>query len=355
MSETIYVKGQNIPVAEADDRDLTYWEGRIAKELDEGTSRYPDRDQRRLEAVRAEIALRAGGGWEPREATAEPERAPAAQSRQAAPAQSRQLARASTEGLAGSWADGAALSAQLAKLQEAANLVTPATTAPSLPEGCEVAVSLVKISDADTYSTGGGKKGLSKTALEQIAGAAGVTWDPALCRRVDDRRDPHYCAVEVVGYVRGFDGSVRTITGDKELDLREGSPNADAIRSKARDGKDAEKQLREMRQHIQSHAFSKAKLRAIRSLGVRTGYTDAELAKPFAVARLMFTGRTSDPELRREFARMQANAMVGGMSQLYGTPAPAALPAPQVTHALPRSAQPLERTGTDDDEFPEGF
>lgn len=351
MSETIYVKGQNIPVSEADDRDLTYWEGRIAKELDEGTSRYPDRDQRRLDAVRAELALRAGGS--PREADASPEPAPAA--RQAAPAQSRQLARASTEGLAGSWADGAALSAQLAKLQEAANLVTPATTAPSLPEGCEVAVSLVKISDADTYSTGGGKKGLSKTALEQIAGAAGVTWDPALCRRVDDRRDPHYCAVEVVGYVRGFDGSVRTITGDKELDLREGSPNADAIRSKARDGKDAEKQLREMRQHIQSHAYSKAKLRAIRSLGVRTGYTDAELAKPFAVARLMFTGRTSDPELRREFARMQATAMMSGTSQLYGAPAPAAaLPAPAVAHAVPRTAPPLDRTGTDGD-FPEDY
>ncbi len=351
MSEaTIYVKGQNIPVTEADDRDLTYWEGRIAKELDEGTSRYPDRDQKRLEAVRAELAHRAGGAPREAEATAEP--APAA--RQAAPAQSRQLARASTEGLAGSWADGAALSTQLAKLQEHCNLVSPATTAPSLPEGCEVAVSLVRISDADTYSTGGGKKGLAKAALEQIAGAAGVTWDPALCRRVDDRRDPHYCAVEVVGYVRGFDGSVRTITGDKELDLREGSPNADAIRSKARDGKDAEKQLREMRQHIQSHAYSKAKLRAIRSLGVRTGYTDAELAKPFAVARLMFTGPTSDPALRREFARMQATAMVGGMSQLYGTPAPAALPAPAVANALPRSAPPLDRTGTDDD-FPEDY
>ena len=128
-----------------------------------------------------------------------------------------------------------------------------------------------------------------------------------------------------VGYVRNFDGTPREIFGTKEMDLREGSAQVEALVERAQgqkadgtDRKDPKKQIREMRLHLLSHAETKAKLRAIRSLGIKSGYTEEELRKPFAVARVMWTGRTDDPELRRMFAEKTADAMLGGITSLYG-------------------------------------
>ena len=122
------------------------------------------------------------------------------------------------------------------------------------------------------------------------------------------------------------------------------------------DRKDPTRQIREMRLHILSHAESKAKLRALRSLGIKTSFTQEELKLPFAVARLMWTGRTADPELRRMFAEKQADAMIGANAALYGSP-PRQLPAQEAGHAAPPvdsvpaddSAYETAGTGTDDE------
>lgn len=54
------------------------------------------------------------------------------------------------------------------------------------------------------------------------------------------------------------------------MDLRDGSPQIEALYARAQGGrKDPTNQIREMRLHIMAHAESKARLRAIRSIGVR--------------------------------------------------------------------------------------
>ncbi len=49
-----------VRVTDAADKDLTYWTGRISQTLEDGDSRYPERDGAILAAMRAEIARRNG-------------------------------------------------------------------------------------------------------------------------------------------------------------------------------------------------------------------------------------------------------------------------------------------------------
>ncbi|WP_053235954.1 hypothetical protein [Sandaracinus amylolyticus] len=239
----------------------------------------------------------------------------------------------------------------LRKAQERCHLVAPATTASALPAGCSVAISPVFVDVAtETYGIpgsgddGGGKRGLGKSVLDRIFAAVGGSWDPQQTRRIDDGSDPYFVHYQAVGHVRNFDGSVRVVKGEKIVDVREGSPaiqdlvsvslaklrkfaehknkSESELRRVARER--AENQVRGIRLHILGHAESKAKNRAIRSLGIRTSYTVEELQKPFAAARPMFTGHSDDPELRRMFAQRIADTFLGTTTALYG--APAALP-----------------------------
>jgi hypothetical protein len=225
------------------------------------------------------------------------------------------------------------------RAQRDAILVSPATSVGAMPEGCGIALTKVvvdvvadeagNIASNDTYDVGG-KRGLSKTVLQKISAALGVSWDPTLSGRLDDGRDPYYCHWRAVGAYRSFDGQVQTITAEKEMDLRHGSAQFEALwdRYKAKKAMHERKgwkppneptgQIREMRLHILAHAESKAQLRAIRSLGIKSAYTLEELSKPFVCARVMFTGQTDDPTLRRVFAEKTADAFLGGMSALYG-------------------------------------
>lgn len=234
----------------------------------------------------------------------------------------------------GSFDSGLRANEILQAASEQFHLVSPASSVGSLPEGCEVSTSFVRVDvESESYDVGMGKRGLSKVALDRIASAAGISWDPVASGRQDDGSDPYYCLFRAVGTMRGFDGTPVTITGTKEMDLRPQSPQVVALEQKARaKGKSADAQVREMRLHILGHAESKARLRAIRSIGIRTSYTPAELAKPFLIARLVFTGRTDDVELGRTFAMMRAQAMLGGAAQLYGqAPPPALAPANRMT------------------------
>lgn len=260
--------------------------------------------------------------------------------------------------IVGSVDDPTGLTQRLEVAAKRYHLVAPQAAVGFIPEGCSVAISAVMIDvDNETYKIPGGSNlGLSKVALDRIAAAAGLTWDARLSGRIDDGSDPRYCVYRAVGHIRDFDGTTRTIIGEKEVDMREGSPQVDAIVERCiarlkRDRKGisetearrhgrqaAENQIRELRLHILGHAETKARLRAIRTLGIRTSYSPAELRKPFVVAKLAWSGRTDDPELRRAFALEQQRAMFGANAALFG--APAAAPAPQSAPALPRSSPP---------------
>ena len=260
---------------------------------------------------------------------------------------SQAIKRRDSEQLAGTYNSSDDVNSRMRQAMETCHLISPASSVGRLPDGCGVALSVVTVdAKLDTYSTGGGKFGLSKTVLQKIGHAAGVSWDPIASGRLDDGSHPHYVRWRAVGTYRAFDGQIQTIHAEKEFDLRDGS--AQLV------GK-SDRQIAEMRAHAQSHAETKAQLRAIRSLGIKTGYTEDELRKPFVSARIMFTGRSTDPEMQREFSLMTANAFLGGQRALYGRPSNAPLTDP--TPAPARLAPPPVGTtvADDDDDFPESY
>lgn len=254
--------------------------------------------------------------------------------------------------------DPAAVTAHLAELAEHYHVVGPATRVDVLPEGCGVAISYVQVSVADCYDVGG-KKGLSAVDLKRIAVAAGLVWDMRQSGRLDNGRDPHYCHFRAVGHVRNFDGSIVTVSGEVEIDMREGSPQVEEIRAKsAAAAKKYNKaddrgvsQIREIRKFIIRHAETKAKNRAIVDMGVRRSYAPAELLKPFACARLTWTGETQDPELKREFAREIARNFLGGSSVLYGTTGERGLPGPREPYSDGYAPPPIGSVGGGDFDF----
>jgi hypothetical protein len=262
--------------------------------------------------------------------------------------------------------DAATVSQTLLEAASIGHLVSPAPAAGNLPEGCSVLVSAIMIDPKrETYPVGGngddddrqtGERGLSKVALDKLASALAIDWDPVLSRRLDDGSHPHYCRAKAVGRVRNLDGSWRTIQDEKELDYRDGAPVIEGIRARAKkknkpDGGAGE--IAQKRQHIQSLCITEARLRAIRTLGLRTAYNAEELAKPFIVAQLVFDGRSEDPEARAYFRERIADSFMGARRDLYG----GAPPAPQLeSKGEPPPPLSAYGEGADDDGAPDyGF
>lgn len=235
--------------------------------------------------------------------------------------------------------DPLAVNEQLHELAARYHLVSPVARFDVLPEGFGVSFSMVQINPdpngGEVYKVDGGKLALSHHALNRIASAAEVSWDPERSKRLDDGSDSCYCHFRAVGYVRVSDGTQRTVCGEVELDLRPGSAEASA---------QTDKQLNQTRRFILRHAESKAKNRAIASMGVKRSYTPEELQKPFAVTRLQFTGHSDDPYLRREFARIRAEQVMGASRALYGA-GPAVAAASTDDDFAPHAPPPLDVDG----------
>lgn len=229
------------------------------------------------------------------------------------------------------------LHAALRDLSPKVHLLSPTINPEYVPEFHEVAVRLVVVDPRDeggeVYKLPGAQadeRALSKVALDRIAAAAGISWDPIRSGRIDDASDPHYCHFQAVGYVRDLDGSRRTLIGSKEIDLREGNPALKAW---------TPQRLNEARLHLLSMAESKAKNRVVRSLGLKQKYRVAELAeKPFAVLSLVLTGASEDPQLERIAKEKLLDAALSTSRELYGT-APRLLQVPE----QPAPPPPIER------------
>jgi len=265
----------------------------------------------------------------------------------------------------------------------------------AIPPGHAIAPSLVMIGDDDVYPVPGNKEKvcLGKTALNRVAAAAGVRWDPVLTRRLDDGSNPHYCHYRAVGVVTDVDGQERIFSEEKEVDLRDGSAqmaiivrsgikknqrnyapkivnyNADivliepdysdrvAIRAwrhaiaaynaaywqvpkNQRTGlwslTDPLDQVDEIRAHILSHASTKAKNRALRmGLGVPIAGT-AKNMQAFLVCRSIFTGQFGDAAIDASVAQQITAAALGAKHRLYGAIAGPPAPEPvQERHAPP--------------------
>jgi hypothetical protein len=216
------------------------------------------------------------------------------------------------------------------------NILLPTTALECIPQMHVLSITVVHISPdpvkKEVYQLPGSKEfALTGHALDKIAAAAGVTWVWQACGRIDDGSDPHYCHYRMVGRVRDFDGTIREMPGDKEVDYRDGSPQIIGF---------TEKQLTQARQHILSLAQSKAAYRALRKLlQIKSSYSKSELAKPFVVPKLVPNPDLRDPEIKKIFAEN----MIRGMMNLYG-------PADMQQPSLPQHTPPAIGAGELDEE-----
>lgn len=225
--------------------------------------------------------------------------------------------------------DPARLQSMFAFLNDEAHLVSPVTSCSVLPLGCSVSMSVVRLDrETDAHSVGGGKFSLLKHALMRLANAAGVVWVPNMFVRLDDKRDPRRVWMRVTGYWFDFAMQRVPIVGEIDLDLRDGSDLTASILAAAR-GDSAEEKRRKgeenlmaQRARIVSHAETKAKLRALRAtLGIRA-YSARDFEKPWVVARIQWTGHSSDAALQRDNAIAIRDAMLGSNMGLFGLPEP---------------------------------
>lgn len=327
-------KGKRL--ADAADSSITYWQKRMEADLEKDPNgRFAVRNRAFIDAAKAEMAERAKSGK--RIAKPAGGGASTALQKQNAPA---------IEVLGRAMHDAVAVTGTLRKLAEHYHLVAPATSVDCLPPGCGVAISAVLVDtdpkNKEIYKVGD-SWALSAVVLSKIWAAAGGSWDPEHTGRLDDGSDVHYCHYRAVGTAFNFDGSLRVVTGEVEIDARDGSPQILEIITKAK-AREAEpdyrgkkdggaSQILELRKFLLRHAERKAKSRAVADLGLARAYTVEQLAKPFAVTRLMFTGDSDDPTLRHAFAMKTAEKMLGSRALLYGNP-PERM-APPAGHAVP--------------------
>lgn len=302
---------KGVEICDAQTGSIDFWVKRIATGLTENPNKqYADKDRQWLAEAENELRRRSNGGAAAAPSPATATRAP-----------DHSIVRIGDGGLLKT---AEAAMQKIAELQKSCHLVNSPAIGCGIPDGCAVAWSVTYLNvDRDTYPVKGegNKVGIGKDALNLISIGMGVQWDPVLSRRLDDGSDPHYCRYLAVGKMRDSDGTWITIFDEKENDLRDGSQQAKDM---------TEKQLAMQRANIYSLTITKARNRAIRGRGVKCSYPKDELLKPFVAFKLVFTGESSDPEIRR----MKARAMVESQSMLYGpSPTTAALaPPPPVAH-----------------------
>lgn len=187
---------------------------------------------------------------------------------------------------------------------------------------------------------------LTNRALQRIAQAAEITFDPRYTHRTDDGKNPRRVEYQATGMLRKSDGQWMTITQSKELDL-------DVIELETRNELEAEAargELKVTRNGIEqtlgqgtpectkeiahrvsakmlmwqknklAFAITGAYKRVIRSLLlIKDFYTIQELEKPFVVPRVSLDTDLllSEVELRKHFA----NAFLDTSVNMYGPPA----------------------------------
>ncbi len=304
-------------VAECDLKSLQYWAENA-------------RQDSLKEACMAELARRGSGG------APTAGKSTALANKPAAAGQSIVMPNADGAALVGAFADPVAITTALMQAQQHYHVITPAMSVGGIPEGCEIYTSLVAVQPygPEVYNITGDRKnpkdddsvGIDKVALRKIWAAIGGTWQHS--RRTDNNSHPHYCAWEAAGLYEQFDGKVCRVLGNVDIDVRAplGPAYVEIVEKAKKSNRDPASQLLELRKFLLRQCESKAMNKAVSEVGVRRSYKRSDLNKPFLVARLAVTGRTADPELRKEFARMHYAARLQGTSALYG--APAALPAP---------------------------
>ena len=231
------------------------------------------------------------------------------------------------------------------------NKLTPTDTIMEISPLQRVTLEMVTISadpnDGEIYKVGTkqvrGKwedqYALAKPTLDRIAHALGISWIPSDTKRIDDRSDPKRVEYRAVGVYKQTDGTIKTIVGDKEIDLEAIEDETRfALEEKAMNGRfyvnkkkyeygtdecekmidfQTRKAMLVKKKFKLALAESGAKNRAIRSMGLQSTYTIDDLKKPFVVPRVDFDPNIlmSDPTMKKA---LMENAM-SSAQQLYGS------------------------------------
>jgi hypothetical protein len=242
------------------------------------------------------------------------------------------------------------------QLRATANLVSPVTAVSTMPPMSQVSLRQVLVDPTvPTKSNGepmagtgpdvyfdprfcrGNERALGKNAILKILAAAGVSI--ADTRRTDPRNIANYWEWTVALELLDYDGQPRRVSATKEVDLRDGSPDAvkperkcrkhnttDLSRCNWNDGCRFDKTgrttsleaaaLAEKRKHGAANAETKALLRAARELLTLPHKMSLEqLRKPFVVPALVPLLDPSDPDVKAALIERA----VGGRRTLYGS------------------------------------
>lgn len=242
--------------------------------------------------------------------------------------------------IAGSYRSSEEAAQRLVLAAQHCNLVGGATMCP-LKIGHQIVIAVVPIHIENAYpvnktakalAKGNGvdpqhpdyeppRWGAGKADLTALAAAAGVQWTK--CERLDDKSDPYFCHYRVTGEYPAIDGSMRRIENERDVDLRDGSPQIAGM---------SDFRVQNLRENMIRLAITKARLRAIReAFGVPHSMTAEELEKPWVFCRMIFTGHSDDPAIQHLFAQVVATKQLAGANSLYGQLAGGAIP----TLALP--------------------
>lgn len=158
------------------------------------------------------------------------------------------------------------------------------------------------------------------TGVMKLAREAEVKVLPS--ERLDDRLEEYLVDYRGNVTLRSLSGKDVPYSKDRCVDLRPASAELEQMVD--RNGKPNEGQRRAARQNITRLGETKAQLRAIRAaLGLKQLYSQAELARPFVVIVAVAKLDLEDP-VQRNLAAAHA---IDQVAQLYGRPAPRALPA----------------------------
>lgn len=202
-------------------------------------------------------------------------------------------------------------------LRKNCNVVNPTTSFTQADANWTPGVSIVKLDvDRDTYPLPGGKKGLSKQALETLSKAAGVLYTRTERVPREELQIGELWAYRATVGFRRSDGTIDEVT-------RERGFNAEAERGEIEDSvaksdkfNTDEKRAAEIRKRWLAElkfgpakTESKAINRALRAgLSIPTSVTATEAAKPFLVIGYNFTPDYDDPAVKRAIVDVALNA-----------------------------------------------
>lgn len=224
--------------------------------------------------------------------------------------------------------DAAMIADALGTLTGRCNLLAPLTRLDSIPPMHSVSLRCVVFDfdngwyDADGnnrksngiwYVVEGNRYALHGTALQQLSAAAGIQ---IRTQRMDDHTMRYVWHYKAIGTIKDFDGRTRVLEAERVVDLRDGTPEAEALLG-TNPKRPRTKALANARKFGPMNAESKAKNRVIRQLlGLKGGYEKWEAAQPFVFPVLVFQPDMDDPEIRK----LVTAAELGVVAEVYGAP-----------------------------------